>query len=93
MGARAVCAAKLGRNEEAVDNLGEAEQLSPGNPAVLFKGAQVYALTSNETEMFDYIQRSIDAGYPRQEFDNDLAFAAYFEDPEFRRILESEGSP
>jgi len=90
---RAVCAAKLGRFDEAIEGLAEAEQLSPGAPRVLFMGAQVYALVGDESTMLDYIERAIEAGYPRQAFDNDLAFIAYREDPEFRRILESEGTP
>jgi len=92
LGARAVCAAKLGRHAEALDNLAEAETLSPRNPAVLFKGAQVYALTGDQARSYEYIQRSIQAGYPRQEFEKDLAFTAYLDDPEFRRILESADS-
>ena len=90
---RAVCAAKLGRFDEARENLAEAERLSPGAPTVLFMGAQVHALAGDESTMLEYIERAIDAGYPRQAFDNDLAFSAYREDPEFRRILESEGTP
>ena len=92
LGPRAVCAAKLGRNEEAINNLIEAEGLSPGNPAVLFQGAQVYALTGDEATMFDYIEQAIEAGYPRQEFEKDLAFTAYHDDTGFRHILESADS-
>ncbi|MGB5752676.1 MAG: tetratricopeptide repeat protein, partial [Thermoanaerobaculia bacterium] len=92
LGARAVCAAKLGRQAEAIENLEEAEALSPRNGALLFKGAQVYALTGDQALSYQYIQRSIQAGYPRQEFEKDLAFSAYLDDPEFRQILESADS-
>ncbi len=93
LSARAVCAAKLGRQAEAIDNLQEAEKLSPKNPALLFRGAQVYALTGDKDTSYHYIRRSIQAGYPRQEFEKDLAFSTYLDDPEFRRILESSDSP
>ncbi|MGB5659854.1 MAG: protein kinase [Thermoanaerobaculia bacterium] len=93
LGARAVCAAKLGRYDEAAENLKKAEELSPGTPTLLFQGAQVFALAGDESNMFDYIERAIEAGYPRQEIDNDLAFTSYHDDPGFRHILESADSP
>jgi tetratricopeptide (TPR) repeat protein len=92
LGARAVCAAKLGRQVEAIDNIHEAEQLAPGNGAVLFNGAQVYALAGDRERTYQYIQRSIQAGYPRPEFEKSLAFSDYLDDPEFRRILEAGDS-
>ena len=93
LGARAVCAAKLGRHQEAADSLRQAEELSPGAPAVLFQGAQVYALAGDKAAALGHIRQAIEAGHPRQEFEKDLAFTAYLDDPEFRRILESTASP
>jgi serine/threonine protein kinase/predicted TPR repeat methyltransferase len=93
LGPRAVCAAKLGRYQESIENLREAEELSSASPTLLFQGAQIYALAGDETTMADYIERAIEAGYPRQEFEKDLAFASYLDDPGFRHILESTDSP
>ncbi|MDH3746247.1 MAG: tetratricopeptide repeat protein, partial [Acidobacteriota bacterium] len=90
LGSRAVCAAKLGRHVEAIDNIHEAERLAPGNGAIFFNAAQVYALAGERETSLQYIQQSIQAGYPRQEFEKDLVFDDYLDDAEFRRILESK---
>ena len=89
LGNRAVCAAKLGRHQEALDNLNEAEQLAPHSAELQFKASQVYALGGDWSRAYDSMNRSIESGYPRREFENSLVFASRLNDPEFRRILES----
>lgn len=89
LGSRAVCAGKLGRHTEAIDNIHEAERLAPGNGAVLFNAAQVYSLAGESATSYEYMRRAIQAGYPRQEFENNLVFTDHLDDPEFRRILEA----
>jgi tetratricopeptide (TPR) repeat protein len=86
---RAVCAAKLGSYTEAIDNVHEAERLAPQSSAVHFKASEVYALAGNWQSSYDYMERSIQNGYSRQEFENSPVFASHLDDPEFRRILES----
>jgi serine/threonine protein kinase/Flp pilus assembly protein TadD len=92
LGNRAVCAAKLGRHQEALDNLNEAEQLAPHSAELQFKASQVYALGDDWSRAFDSMNRSIESGYPRREFENSLVFNSRLNDPEFRRILESSAN-
>ena len=93
LGLRAVCAAKLGRSREAIQGIDEAEQLSPDNGEVLFHAAQVYSIAGDRDQAFTRIRQAIEAGYPRQEFERDVAFADYRNDPEFRALLETAASP
>ncbi len=93
LGLRAVCAAKLGRGGEAVANIEEALDLTPNSGDLLFNAAQVHAIAGNRNEALAYARRAIEAGYPRQEFDRDLAFTDYRDDPEFRTLLETAAVP
>ena len=89
LGWRAVCEAMLGRYDEAQANITELMEISPDRSYPLFNAAQVYGLSGNRQQAFDYLQRAIEAGYPRQEVESDLAFRAFQEDPEFRALIEA----
>ena len=93
LGMRAVCAAKLGHHDEALANIAEAEELQPGLGPVLFGAAQVHAIAGRRQEVLRYAQLAIQSGYARQEFERDLAFRDYLEDPEFQSVLESAVTP
>jgi len=89
LGYRAVCAAKLGRDTEAVANIQKAERLAPHSGQILFNAAQVYAILGRRDEALTLTRQAIEAGYARQEFERDLAFTDYREDPEFKLVLET----
>ena len=93
LGFRAVCAAKLRRDAEAIANIESAKNLTADSGDLLFNAAQVYAITGNRGEALAHIRLAIEAGYPRQEFERDLAFVDYRDDPEFRSLLETATSP
>ncbi|MCP4205387.1 MAG: protein kinase [bacterium] len=90
LGLRAVCAAKLARFDEALQNLREVLELAPNDPDPLFNAAQVHALAGDRERTLDYVQLAFEAGYPRQEFLRDLSFRAFWDDPEFLDLLEAE---
>ena len=89
LGLRAFCAAKLGRFDEAKQNVGEAIDLDPGSGYRRFNAAQVYALAGEREEAFRHIADAVEAGYARREFLRDPAFEPYRDDPEFLALVES----
>ncbi len=89
LGLRAVCAAKLGRFDEALAAIAEAESLDPDNMDILFNAAQVNALSGRREAMLESMRRAIEAGYQRKEFESDLSFRPFLDDPGFRSVLES----
>ena len=83
----------LGRYDEAGANITELLEIAPDRSTPLFNAAQVHGLAGDRRQAFDYLQRAIEAGYPRQEVESDLAFRAFREDPEFRALIETPVVP
>ena len=93
LGWRAGCLAMLGRYDEAEANISELLEIAPERSSPLFNAAQVHALAGDRPQAFDYLQRAVEAGYPRQQVESDLAFKAFREDPEFRVLIEAPVVP
>ena len=93
LGWRAGCLAMLDRFEEAEADITELLEIAPDRSSPLFNAAQVYALAGDRRQAFDYLQRAVEAGYPRQQVESDLAFKAFREDPEFRALIEAPVVP
>jgi len=93
LGWRAVCVAMLGRYDEAKSNITELLEIAPDRSTPLFNAAQVHGLAGDRRQAFDYVQRAIKAGYPRQEVELDLSFRAFREDPEFQALIETPVVP
>ncbi len=85
---RAVCLAKLGRFDEARNDVAEALALEPDSGWRLFYAAQVYALAGLVDEAYEHAARAIEAGYARAQFLREPAFASYRDDPSFLAVLE-----
>ena len=92
LGARALFAAKVGRFDEAIEGiqavLNESAN-SPDEPELLYSAAQIHALAGDRDGLFDYAERALKAGYPREELRRAPEFAAFQDDPEFARLLVS----
>jgi len=86
---RSFCAARLGRYDEALGNVEEGIRLKPQKIAFLFRAAQIYAMAGRREEVYAWTREAIQAGYPREEFRNDMAFHGYQTDPRFQAILKS----
>lgn len=86
---RAFCAAKLGRFDEAMRNVGAARKLKPKKNSFLFRAAQICAMAGRRVEVYSYTRQAIEAGYSREDFRRDLAFQDFQDDSRFRAILES----
>jgi serine/threonine protein kinase/Flp pilus assembly protein TadD len=86
---RSFCAAKLGRYDEALRNIQEAMVAMPNQSSFLFRLAQIHAMAGHREEVYTYLRRAIEEGYPREDLRNDLVLQAYRDDPRFRAILES----
>lgn len=86
---RSFCAAKLGRFDEALENIQEAMRLKPNQSSFLFRLAQIHAIAGHRNEVYAYARRAIQAGYPREELRSDFVFQAFQGDSQFRAILES----
>ena len=90
LGMRALFAAKAGRYEEAISGIEEvlSETASaPDEPELLYSAAQIYALAGERESMLDYAERSMRAGYPREEFRRAPEFAEFQDDADFTRLL------
>jgi tetratricopeptide (TPR) repeat protein/DNA-binding winged helix-turn-helix (wHTH) protein len=86
---RSFCAAKLGRYDEALRNIQEAMAAMPNQSSFLFRLAQIHAMAGHREEVYTYLRRAVEEGYPREDLRNDFVFQAYRDDPRFRAILES----
>ena len=93
LGWRAVCLAMLGRYDEAEADIDELLEIAPDRSSPLFNAAQVHALAGDRRQAFDYLERAVEAGYPRQQVESDLAFRDLREDPEFRALIEAPVVP
>ncbi len=94
-GARALFAAKVGLFEEAIAGIqGVLAQAagSPDEPELLYSAAQIYALAGDREGLLEYTERSLKAGYPREEFRRAPEFAAFQDDPDFTKLLSSATS-
>jgi serine/threonine-protein kinase len=87
---RSFCAVKLGRFNEARDNITKAMRLKPNENRFLFRAAQIYLLAGRRDEAFAYARRAIQEGFSRDEFSNDLVFQPFLNDPKLRAILEGD---
>ena len=84
---RAVALAKLGRLEEARSEIEDALSQKSSDPYVLFFAAQVAAMRGDEETLRQRIRGALAAGYPRDPFHSDPAFADYREEEWFSEIL------
>jgi len=95
---RAVCAAKLGRFDDAIGGIVEAmavaenDQVEPDS-TVLFHAAKVYALAGRRSETLNFTEQAVGANYPRQQFQDEPIFASIRDDPEFRAALSADAAP
>ncbi|MEJ2084319.1 MAG: protein kinase [Acidobacteriota bacterium] len=88
-GSRAVCHAKLDHRDQAISDIDEALTLAPERGEGLFNAAQVYAVLGERKQAYKYMERAIVSGYGREEFDNNIAFAALRGEPEFLALIEA----
>ncbi|NHZ73506.1 MAG: protein kinase [Nitrospirae bacterium] len=92
LGLRALVAAKVGLFEEAIGSIEEVlnqTDSAPDQPELLYSAAQIYALAGERENMLDYAERSMKAGYPREEFRRAPEFAAFQDDPAFTQLMVS----
>lgn len=78
---RALCLAKLGSGDAALEALGIAESLAPSNPNVLYKRTAVLALLGRRHEALQALERALAAGVP-------ASFAV--KDPDLKSIADTE---
>ncbi len=89
-GIRALLSAKVGNYDEAINGIEAvlSESASAASqPELLYSAAQIYALAGQRKAMLDYAERSMKAGYPREEFRRAPEFAAFQDDPDFNRLM------
>jgi serine/threonine-protein kinase len=87
---RAFCAGKLGRYDEALENIQEALKSKPNDNEFLFRAAQIYALAGDRTKALAYVRRAVQEGYSREELRRDLTLSILKDDPQFGAVLDSE---
>jgi tetratricopeptide (TPR) repeat protein len=86
---RAYCVAKLGRYDEALQNIQEAMRLKPNQNAFLFRTAQIYTMAGHREEAYSWTRRAVEAGYSREDVRHDTILRSFQNDPRFQEILES----
>jgi tetratricopeptide (TPR) repeat protein len=90
---RGVLLARLGRRDEALREVKEAERVDP-RPEVLYQAAGVYALTSRQNaadrrEAFRLLATALRRGYGFDLLEIDPDLRPIREQPEYRRLLEA----
>jgi tetratricopeptide (TPR) repeat protein len=88
---RAFCAAKLGRREEALENVALAIERAPADMFGLRSAARVHALVGGRAQAYDFLRRAVAAGYPAEELRHDPAFDRFRDDPGFLSLLIGTG--
>ena len=89
-GQRAACAAKLGRNEEAIAQIEAALDEEPQDGDLRYYAACVYALAGNRTKLFRYLREAVVDYYSLEVFRLDPCFKDFQDDSEFRGILDGD---
>jgi serine/threonine protein kinase/tetratricopeptide (TPR) repeat protein len=90
---RAVLLARLGRCEAAIRDAKEAIRLAP-DPGILYRGGNVYALTSRKnpadrSEAYHLLAAALRNGFGYEELADDADLKPIQDQPEFRRLLEA----
>ncbi len=80
-----VCLAQLGRDEEALESLGHAAQLAPGDPVPVYHQARILARTGRSQEALGQLARVVPVlpGEMVEALAEDEAFASLADHPRF----------
>ncbi len=89
LAARAFCAARLGRFEEALRDVDVGLRRDPDDMVCLRFAARVHASAGNREQAYALIRRAVAAGYPPEELRRD--FQVYHDDPAFLSLLTEPG--
>jgi eukaryotic-like serine/threonine-protein kinase len=85
--------AMLGDNKTALQTLQQAQTLSPGDPEVMFRAALVYRQLGNTDQCLSWLQKAVDAGYPRGIIRDTPDFQGLSENPRFRALADTKNRP
>lgn len=92
VGQRAVCAAKLGRFDEAIAQIEGALAQAPYQSDLNFHAAQVYALAGRPEKLYEHVRKAVHDLYSLEVFRMDPSFRAFLDDPEFQALLEGKSA-
>jgi len=82
-----LCLAKVGKLDEATQQLQEALRLAPNDPQSLYNAAVVAHLQGRETDALDQLSKALAAGYPRLHARRDPELAGWRQDKKFATLV------
>ncbi len=88
LGDLAVCHAKLGRKQEAIDTIERAVSFEPRSIDLMYLRAVVYALTGETREAAESLSRALAHGYSRSEASRDPDLEMLRESPEYKPLFD-----
>jgi tetratricopeptide (TPR) repeat protein len=83
----AICQAKLGIKEEALENIGRATALEPRNTTLMYEQAVVHALTGHAEEAIEHLSRALAYGYSHAEAERDPDLDVIRDKPEYIQLI------
>jgi serine/threonine protein kinase/tetratricopeptide (TPR) repeat protein len=91
LGDLAICHAKLGSHQEAINTIERAAQLEPRNTDLMYQRAVVYALVGEARKATENLSRALAHGYSRSEAERDPDLETLRESPEYRALFYADG--
>jgi tetratricopeptide (TPR) repeat protein len=88
--AMAMCLARIGKPEEAQNELRRALEIDPTDPVVLYRASLVALQHGNTDSAVSWIERAVRAGYPAESIRTDPEFAIIRALPSFTSAVESK---
>ncbi len=87
LGDLAICHAKLGNHQEAIDTVERAVTLEPRNTDLMYQRAVVYALVGDARKATESLSRALAHGYSRSESERDPDLETLRESPEYKALF------
>jgi tetratricopeptide (TPR) repeat protein len=88
----ALCHARVGRRDEAVQLVARAAALEPENATVLQRAAVVTLILGRQDESLLFLARAVERGYGTVEIRADPEFSTLRNDPRFQQLLSGAGA-
>jgi serine/threonine protein kinase/tetratricopeptide (TPR) repeat protein len=93
LGRLAVCQAKLGQVDEAIESIDRATAIEQRNTTLMYQKAVVYALAGRAEEAVEHLREALSSGYSPSEAERDPDLDALRERPEYASLFGGNSSP
>jgi serine/threonine protein kinase/tetratricopeptide (TPR) repeat protein len=91
LGRLAICQAKLGKRQDALESIGRATALEPHNTLFMYQRAVVHALTGRPDEAVESLSNALSHGYSRAEAQRDPDLESMRDRPDYKALFVPAG--